>query len=455
MLTLSTPYQEMHSIFWQEFDKCEYWVSKQINRHGKDFQRDTARMHLTGKTPEIPPVEYKGKTGNRWINNIYVSAATNNSMALGVDSACYWETYGSFGTFLPFNYDGTRCILIMPGHFWQQMCERRQEPMHGVQTAMKFMREHLVSRKEILPPEKGEHRRRIAIHWNDCSGYGVEVSPEYHIFEIRTCISEKTLEGHKLHERRRQTRGMMSEDAKQAIQNFDSLHRLMPDADLPAILNHMDADKAKPFCDHLQEKERDARERLIEELTKTMSYDEAIQEVARRNPSITYKDKSGAFVATEDVALSEFVLRMRRSVVYAERKKSCKDMLRTMRTYFGEPIPKATQDLFYNLYTTAFLGAWTCIYNWVFTLRTEPMAAAPLNTAKHEAFEQLSTDVAKWADEQDFNDDQKAAVKYYACFGFDRGIEAALTIAVPIFDFPIDIHPQSNLDYLSHHFPLS
>lgn len=448
MITMSTPYQEMHSIFWQEYEKCEYWVQKDISRRGKQFKKDTAYKHRMGQDPELPSVEYKGKTGNRWVNNLYVSAATLGGVVIGYDTVCYWETLGSFGAFMPFSFGGERYLIITPGHFWQRVCERTDYKMQGVHTAMQFLREHLSSRKEILPPSEKDTRRQIAIHWNGGSGYGVEVCPELRIFELRTFINEDSMTGKKLYNRRKQTKGMKSEEVKSAIDQMKALTCLSPNADMSYVMNNMDGDKREVLGDDIRlEEVKQTDERLAELIASGMTEDEAIKAMVEENHTIAYQTKYGGFVTEDSKELSELRIRMRETEMYRRRKASCKEMIRAMKEHLGVVMPDSTQRVFYDVFTTCYRHAWVTVHNWFMSEYTTP-DCEPIQPYKHRIFVDVVEDVRRWAKEQGFNEEQQEGAAYFATIGFDRGFGEAFDIAAKLFNLPICVNRTTSVEYL-------
>lgn len=454
-ITMSTPYEEMHRIFWQEYEKCEYWVQKDINRRGISFKTEAARKYRMGLNPKLPVVEYKGKTGNRWINNLYVTTATNRGITIGYDTVCYWETMGSFGAFIPTLYEGERYLIITPGHFWQRVCERTDYQMQGVHTAMQFLNEHLVAEKAILPPGDKDPRRQIAIHWHGGSGYGLEVCPELHIFELRTFIDENSLTGKKLYDRRKMTRNMVSENVKYAAKQLDALETLHPDASTAYIMSHIDKDKVQELCEDIHTKESKYLDMEIKKLVKGgKTEDEAISELVARQPNITYKNKYGEFVTEEDDQLIELKIRLRETEMYNSRKQSCKEMISALNEFYNERMPKQTQNMFYDIYTTSYSHAWVAVHNWVFGEYTsaDPESLQPY---KHRIFAKVAESVLKWAAEQEMDEDRQSGTATFVSLGFDRGFVDAFSIAVKTLNLPVEVQKETALEFLNKYIEIN
>lgn len=200
MLTIKTPYKELRSEFLDDFEKCAYWVDKEMRRDRNKFD---ALMRSISKplNHKLPFIDYKSKNGNRWRNYCYYSGNNGIMAAMRYDSFCYWETYGSFGAFTQLKFDGIEYIAIFPGHFWQRLCERDPRfKMKGVHTCEEFFADHRAMAMKSYDPKEGDDRRTVAVFLNGFSAYGVVVSEEYRIVELRTIIPNDQLSGDKRRE---------------------------------------------------------------------------------------------------------------------------------------------------------------------------------------------------------------------------------------------------------------
>ena len=235
MLTMNTPYPELSREFWDDFDKCAYWVEKETKRR-KDIKEAMEKAYYSGRVNvRLPYIDYTSKNDNRWRNYYYLQAIGHGGrVASRYESVCYWETLGSFGVFMALQFQGVRYIAIMPGHFWQRLAERDSRyPLNGITSSEAFIRDHLCMQLEVLPPREGERRRGVTVMMNGCVTYGVVMSEEHHVIEIRTVLSERQLTGLRL--RAYRGKDIPDEVVKRGYQEITSLAELYPDKSLAEL----------------------------------------------------------------------------------------------------------------------------------------------------------------------------------------------------------------------------
>lgn len=251
-ITMSTPYPEMYKVIWEEYDRCEYWVNRKIDRaYRETYMLPAARRNdLKAK---LPTIEYKGKSGNRWNNYVHLAVISGGNAGVSYDSVCYWDTYGSFGAFCPLRYDGKRYIGIFTGHFWQRLCERTGLKMHGINTCDEFFDTHRSQSIRILPLREGETRKQVVIHYNGGAAYGVMLDEEYGIIEMRTYLDEKQLAGTRLANHMEVKDNLCSEAAKRGYEKLMSLWNIYPGAPMFMLLDKISKNEREALLDMLMD----------------------------------------------------------------------------------------------------------------------------------------------------------------------------------------------------------
>ena len=263
MLTIKTPYKELRSEFMEDFEKCAYWVDKEMRRDRSKFEAlmRSVRQPLNHK---LPFIDYKSKNGNRWRNYCYYSGNNGLMAAMRYDSFCYWETYGSFGAFTQLKFDGVDYIAIFPGHFWQRLCERDPRfKMRGVHTCEEFFTDHRAMAMKMYDPKDGESRRSIAVFMNGFSAYGVVVSEEHRVVELRTIIPNEQLTGEKRKEA--EDAIITSEQEKAAYNEIMAMMTMCQNMPLRKILDRLSPFARKMFAKRLNEMSEDEFRTLFKE----------------------------------------------------------------------------------------------------------------------------------------------------------------------------------------------
>lgn len=448
MVNLSTPHPELHSILWSEFNKCAGQVRKYINKQNRFWKQNALALAKKHMRADLATVEYKSPSGNRWINYLYAQYAGRDGVAFGYDSICYWETYGSFGAFIPFTIHGEKCLVITSGHFWQRICERTDYKMQGVHTAMKFFGDHRSCRPEILSPEKGDTRNRVALYYSCGTAYGYEVNSDLHIFEIRTFINKDSMTGKKLRDHQRATANLASEDTINAYDSLRAASGMNPTGDTFSVIDHLDKHQQVLLEQHMQKEGAKEMERQLAELRKTISDEaEVIEQYVRNNPVTYYVNRHGKHVKTDDPNVCKTYVRLRISecerLAAQEQVIFCEAMCRHMNT----EISQNWQSVFNDVFSKGYQWGWAATYNWLLS-ESQCDDGEQLQDFKHKTFLQFKT-----AFDQSLSDHlphaQKGLMHYFATFGFDRGFSQSFAILAEVYNLPY--HQETTEEYVSEH----
>lgn len=445
---MSTPYDEMSRIVMSEFEKCGWWVDKFLRKQGDGFKRNAWQKCLAGQDAELPVVEYKGPSGNRWVNYLYTTVADHRGVVFGYDSICYWECYGSFGAFIPYKLKGDWCLLVTTSHFWQRVCDRTDYQMQGVHTAEKFFNEHRACNAVILPPDEGDTRRRVAIHYNGGTAYGYEVSQEHHVFEIRTFIDEKSMAGKRLRERKEGTADLLSEETQQAFDDLNSYSRIHPDADRHSLVDCLDSDRRMLVDEHVRIEGQKEMERQLAELRQAMDEEQAIAAYVKNNPVTYYINRHGEHVSSSDPKMCELHVRMRQSECERLSKQDWPEIVKAFSKRVGANMSKDWRKILRPIFLHGYLLGWVTVANW--TVSELPEQGEEIQAYKHRGFLEFTASVEDWIKANEFSDLERELVLRFAAYGFDRGVAKAASTVCKVL--PMQCAPEETADeYMERH----
>lgn len=202
MINLSTPNDILHRELMADRQKSHYWLVKKLGgdksyEKMRDRLLAEARKEKCNKISDV--IEYRSTNGNRWMTyecaRYYPEAKASYTTPYAF---CFYETYGSVGAFIPVKLNsmknGIEAVLIFNSHFFHQMSERLGLKFRSPEMVRAF-HEFIPSMLMKTYQDEDDGRVKLVVRLPGSIGWGFLRDGDVPVFEIRTFLSDKQLNG--------------------------------------------------------------------------------------------------------------------------------------------------------------------------------------------------------------------------------------------------------------------